>query len=648
MRAALILIDLQRDYLDRPGLVPAEGELLPRIAGLLEGFRRARAPVCHALTLIRSDGGNRMPHWKEAGRWACVESTEGARSPAAVAPQEGEPVFAKDFYSAFDAPGLETALAAGAVDTVVLAGIYTHACVRATALDAYRRGFRVVIATDAVGSTDAVHARLTLDYLEGRAARGLPAAAILDLLAKSAPGDGVAGGGIARATWLHRNPANWSEVLREVPVGCARDVARAAERARRAGAWGATPLAQRLQRLQRWLDELTAARDSLLALLVRDVAKPVVEARAEFDYAAALLRHAIESLELEERPAARARLRVRHRPVGVVALVTPWNNPLAIAVGKLAPALGYGNTVVWKPALPGTRIAELVLETLVAAGLGEMVALVPGDGETGRWLTLQPGIDAVSFTGSMAAGRRVAAACAATDKPLQAELGGNNAVVVMGDVDAQAVARELATAAFSFSGQRCTAPRRVIVEKPVFARFEAALVQATRALKLGAPGEEDVRIGPLISREQQERIAASLALPSGGRIACGGSVPEGFAHGCWFEPTIVVEPHPSSSLVREESFGPIAVLLAADGLEHALALCNDVDHGLVAALFSADPGAQQRFLDAAQAGMLAINRARPAFDAAAPFAGWKRSGRGPPEHGRWDREFYARAQAIYD
>lgn len=643
MRAALVLIDLQRDYLDRPGLVPAEGELLPRIAALLEGCRAAGVPVMHAMTLVRPDGGNRMPHWKESGHWACVEATAGALAPAAVAPGHGEPVFAKDFYSAFDAPGLEPALAANAVDTVVLAGIYTHACVRATALDAYRRGFRVVIASDAVGSTDAGHARLTLAYLEGRAARVLPSAAILRLLAPAAGADSAA----ATTTWLHRNPADWSEVLDEVPVGCARDVAVAVDAARRAVAWDSTPLAARAARLEGWRVALDAARDDLVGSLVRDVGKPVVEARAEFDYAMSLLRHAIGALEIEELPRSRARLRVRHRPVGVVALVTPWNNPLAIAVGKLAPALGYGNTVVWKPALPGTRIARRVHETLRAAGLGEMVAVLTGDGDTGRLLTQCPEVDAVSFTGSVAAGRQVAAACATTGKALQAELGGNNAALVMGNVDAQAVARELAGAVFSFSGQRCTAVRRIIVEKPVRDEFEAALVEATHALRVGDPHKEEVRVGPLISRERQARMAALLSLRSGGRIACGGTVPPALARGCWFEPTIVAGPDPSSTLVREESFGPVAVLLEADDLDHALALCNGVDHGLLAAIFSADPRQHERFLAEARAGILAINQARPAFDAAAPFGGWKRSGHGPPEHGRWDREFYARAQAVY-
>ena len=643
MRPALVLIDLQRDYLDRPGLVPGEQELLRGVAALLEGCRGAGVPVFHAMTLVHADGANRMPHWKEAGTWACVEGTPGARPPAAAAPIEGEPLFAKDFYSAFDSPGLAAALAAGAVDTVILAGIYTHACVRATALDAYRHGYRVLIATDAIGSTDREHARLSLAWLEGRGSHGLPTAGILAMLAPVA----AARQADAQAAWRHCDPASRDEILFEVPEASATQVAAAVARARGAGAWGQAAPAERLARLSRWRDALEAARDPLVALLVRDVAKPVVEARAEFDYAMALLRHALESFAIEERPEARTRVLVRHRPVGTVALVTPWNNPLAIAVGKLAPALAWGNTAVWKPALPGTRIARAVVDALEAAGLADMVPLVTGGAEAGRHLVRHPGIDAVSFTGSLAAGRIVAAACGEAGRPLQAELGGNNAVIVMAGIDVEAVASEVAAAAFSFSGQRCTAPRRLVVDEAIRGPFEEALVAATRALVIGDPGAEATRIGPLISRGQQERVAALVASPSGGRVLCGGRVPPGFERGCWLEPAIVADPDPASFLVREEGFGPVAVLLRAGGIDEAIALANGVEHGLVASLFSNDSRHRELFLAGARAGMLAVNQARPAFDAAAPFGGWKRSGHGPPEHGRWDREFYARPQAIY-
>ena len=499
-----------------------------------------------------------------------------------------------------------------------------------------------MIATEAIGSTDPQHARLSLEWLQGRGARGLSTGEILSEVSGSAEG------GPQREPWRHHDPTRWSEVLWEVRPASRREVAEATERARRVARGEPAPPATRARQLGLWLDEMVAAREALVAMLVRDVAKPVVEARGEFDYAVALLRHAIAAIAQGEYPHAGTRVRVRHRPRGVIAIVTPWNNPLAIAVGKLAPALAYGNAVVWKPALQGTRIAERVLETLRAAGLDAGVALLRGDGETGRWLTGQAGIDAVSFTGSVASGRQVQAACAASGALLQAELGGNNAVIVLADADIHPVATEVAGAAFSFSGQRCTAPRRIIVDRAILAAFETALVRATQGLRVGDPADEATRIGPLISRQARARLSERLSNPAGGRIACGGAVPEGFAHGCWFEPTIVSRPDPSSALVREESFGPVAVLLPADGIDHALALCNGVDHGLVASLFTGDGSAKERFLEEAQAGMLAINRARPAFDAAAPFSGWKRSGHGPPEHGRWDREFYARPQAIYE
>lgn len=648
MRPALLLIDLQQDYLNRPGLEPPAPQLVSHASSLLDICRQSAIPVFHAVTQVHADGSNRMPHWRASNHWACVEETRGVLPPDEVAPLPDEAIFTKLFFNAFDNPALAAALAADGIDTLIVAGLYTHACVRATVLDAYSRGYAVWVAADAVASTDPLHARLTLDYLEGRAAHCLGLTEIASRLAALR----IADHGMThpQKMWLHRNPGNWDEVLTEVPLGQARDVAEAVLQVRSfQKEWERTNIAARIEKLAHWMECLNRKKEQFITLLMREIGKPLLNAQAEFDYATALLRHTLHELANDDLPLDATNCRVRYCPVGTVGLITPWNNPLAIPVGKLAPALAYANTAVWKPALQATQLSRLVMESLQQAGLGDAVALVTGDADTGSLLLARKEIATISFTGSIAAGRQVAAVCAAEGKTLQAELGGNNAAIIMADVDPEKTAQMLARSIFSFSGQRCTAPRRLIVEAVIMHRFERALVAATAALKLGCPEEEGVQVGPLISRQQQSRMATltSAGIAAGGRVLCGGKIPEGYAHGCWFEPTLIADVHPDSPLVQEESFGPIAVIMAARNPGHALALCNSVPHGLVTTLFSNDAGVQRRVMEEAQCGIIAINQSPLDIDPAAPFGGWKASGIGLPEHGRWDHVFYTKPQAIY-
>lgn len=643
MRPALLLVDLQQDYLNRPGLVPAPAQLISNVAALLDICRQAAIPIYHTVTQIRSDGSDRMPHWKMANHWACVEGTSGVLPPAEIAALPEEAIFSKPFFNAFDNPKLSAALAVNDIDTLIVAGIYTHACVRATALDAYRRGHEVWIAADAVASADPTHARLTLEYLEGRAARCFSTTEIATRLAEHAA---CSTENSTQRTWSHHNPANWDEVLTEVPLGQPRDLAAALHKVHGTQkACGQTGIAIRIEKLTGLLESLTRKKEQLLSSLILEVGKPLTNAQAEFDFAIALLKHSLQSLASEDTAETGANFQVYHRPVGTIGLITPWNNPLAIPIGKLAPALAYGNAVVWKPALQATQTSRLVMECLAEAGLDHVVALVTGDADTGRALLEQPEIDAISFTGSVAVGRRVAAICAAQNKALQAELGGNNAAIIMADVDPESIAQMLAPAMFSFSGQRCTGIRRLIVAASIMARFESALIRATIALHVGDPADANVHVGPLISREQQARMATLTA--SGGRVLCGGKIPKGYEHGCWFEPTLITDVLPDSMLVQEESFGPVAVLMPAQDIEHALALNNSVRHGLVTALFTQDASIQEKVMAEAQSGIISINQCPLLIDAAAPFGGWKASGIGLPEHGRWDKTFYTKPQAVY-
>jgi acyl-CoA reductase-like NAD-dependent aldehyde dehydrogenase/nicotinamidase-related amidase len=645
MRFALLLIDLQNDYLARPGLVPAADQLIATSQRLLAGCRHLGVPVFRVETRVRADDSNRMPHWRRMQRRDCLEGSAGAQAPAELALAAGEESFAKPFFNAFDVAEFEAALGAQAIDTLVVAGLYTHACVRDTVLAAYSRGYRVWIAADAISSPEPEHARLSLEFLAARAATLLPSDELLRLI-----GDALSSAAsLPSRVWRHRDPCDHQATLFEIPVVEGPAVATVVAQLRaRAEQWRGCAAETRLAGLRRWGDVLAGQRRALVDLLVSDVAKPLPDAEAEFDYALSLLRHTIDHPATDE--AVASGVGVQHCPLGVIGLITPWNNPLAIPVGKLAPAIGFGNAVVWKPAPAGSRIAACLAATLATAGCGEVVTVLTGDAETGRRLASASGIDALSFTGSVAVGQQLAKICAAFGTRFQGELGGNNPVLILDDIDPQPVARELALAMFSFSGQRCTAPRRLLVAEAIKEAFVAALHDAVARLTLGRPATAGVHIGPLISPEAQQRmldlVAAGIA--EGGRILCGGGIPPAFREGCWFEPTVVVDPEPNGRVVREESFGPVVVLLGIRDLAHGIALCNSVPQGLVATIYTGDTQAQQRFAAEVEAGMVGINQARPRFAAAAPFFGWKDSAIGLPEHGRWDRDFYTRTKAIYD
>lgn len=667
MKAALLLVDVQQDFLSRPGLVPDATELERRLAGLIAAFRRNRLPVLHSRTLIGSDGRGRMPHWVRLGRLSCVAGSAGAAPPPALTEAESEPVLAKPFFSAFGNPVLERTLRAASVDTLIIAGVYTHACVRATALDAYQAGFAVWIAADCIASDAPLHARLTLDYLDARAGEVLPSAAIADRLgltrpaaAADAPIETTPVGHVAgrwqaasgHELWIQHDPADWRRCLAAVPLGRSADVERAATGlAAGQRQWSRRAIDDRAALLSQWADALLAREDSLVELLVREVGKPATDGRAEVRYAIELLRATLGHADPDAAALSTGqRAWVRSRPLGVVALVTPWNNPVAIPAGKIAPALLWGNAVVWKPALQAPGIARSLIESLFEAGIApDCMSTVLGDAQTAQAMVSRTEVAAVSFTGSIAAGREVALLCAAGGKRLQAEMGGNNAVIVGRSADTAAVAAKIAVLAFSYAGQRCTAPRRLIVARDVFDAFAEALLAEVVALRIGEPSRDDTQVGPLISRAQQSRVGSVVeaSVAEGGKLLCGGRVPPGFGHGCWFEPTVLHVTDRNCAAVREETFGPVAMLQRADDFAAAIAACNDVPHGLVASLYSNEADEHRQFLELAEAGILRVNDLECAIHPDAPFGGWKASGLGPPEHGSWDRAFYSLPQAVY-
>ena len=632
-RPALLLVDLQEDYLARPGLTPDRATLVATIETMLDAARDKKWPVFHVRTVVDRDLANAMPHRAPPAATEVVAGTPGAACPPELAERDGEPLFTKRFFSAFDAPGLAKALAEHGVTAVVIAGVHAHACIAATALDAYARGLTVVSADGLTGDYDAAHGAQTLAWLDGRALRRVP----LDSLSPPAK----------RIAWQKRDPRDWTRVMGEVELMPAATVAAAARAL--AARHDASDLGERKERLTHLRTALDSDRSGWAKRIVAEVAKPIVDADAEVAYGLALLDEFIATLDDHEQADGHV---CHYRPHGVAAIITPWNNPFAIPLGKFAPALGFGNAVLWKPALAASGIAGALAASLAEAGFGDALALVTGDSATGDAIIAAPEVAMVAFTGSAAVGHAIVRRAALRPSPIavQAELGGSNAAIVDASADLDHAAADLAAAMFSFSGQRCTAIRRLIVAETVADAFAERLVAAVEALRIGDPAERSTQIGPLISRERQLalRAAISEAVAGGARLLSGGGDPaEVDAAGCWLQPTLIDHIDEGHVLRRDEWFGPIATITRYAKFDQAIGRHNSTDFGLLGVLYSTDEAAIQAFGDRAQAGMLSINRARPHFSPAGPFSGWKNSGFGPAEHGRWNRDAYTRPQAIY-
>ena len=409
-----------------------------------------------------------------------------------------------------------------------MAGLYTHGCVRATVLDAYAKGYTVWVAADGVASAEHEHARLSQQWLNGRAARFLASSEILRAASEepqrhggsnearfpAACIDGIWADEENLPLYRHYNPSSSSELLAQVPIADARLADQAVQAASQAqSAWAKTSNEERLSILAIWADKMAARKDRLIEILIMEIGKPFRDATEEIDRAVAHVQATVQLLQrIARQPAVTdGSFSVRDRPVGTIGLVTPWNNPIAIPVGKIAPALAFGNAVVWKPALPIPRATMAVIDSLKDAGIPpSLLSVLFGDSETVQSIIAHPLTSAISLTGSGNTGRQVAALCSLFRKPLQAELGGNNAAIVMADADLERAVKALAVSAFGFAGQRCTATRRIIVDAAIRDRFVERFISEIRSLNIGDPAHSITQVGPLISDAHRNRVMQAV------------------------------------------------------------------------------------------------------------------------------------------
>ncbi|MFF1478175.1 aldehyde dehydrogenase family protein [Streptomyces sp. NPDC058301] len=444
---------------------------------------------------------------------------------------------------------------------------------------------------------------------------------------------------------ISRNPADPADVLVHIPAPGARAAADAVERARAAQpGWLLGGAAARSAALGAAADAVEAAADELAALAVREVGKPLTEARAEVARTVAIWRYyaqaPYEPVGAVHEPAAGAGLLLtRRRPHGVAGLITPWNFPFAIPSWKAAPALAVGNAVVLKPAPEATACAQRLAEIVQQALPAGVFTVVPGGAAEGD--TLVRRADVVSFTGSTAVGRAVARAATERGVPVQAEMGGLNAAIVLPDADIGRAAAHIAAAIGGYAGQKCTATSRVIAVGAALDPLREALAEALRALPVGDPAVADTVCGPLISERARDRVGeASRGLS----VLAGGTAPR---HPGWYTaPTLVEKVSPDHPLLSEEVFGPIAALLPADDLAHAVRITNSVPYGLVTSVHTADLDSALHGCDRLDTGMIRLNAPSTGVDFHLPFGGTKESSHGPREQGRAALEFYTSSRTY--
>lgn len=418
--------------------------------------------------------------------------------------------------------------------------------------------------------------------------------------------------------------------------------------------WAGLPAPARAAFFQRAADAIEARAERVAQDMTAEMGKPLREARMETARAAAILRFAAGEAwrpigEVYASSVPLQRLYTVRRPLGVVALITPWNFPIAIPVWKLAPALIHGNTVVLKLAHDAPRTGLHVAECFAEAGLpAGALNVLTGPGSTlGAALVANPDVRAVSFTGSVSVGHGVRDAGTSRGARVQLELGGHNPLVVAADAELDRAVEAAYAGAFWSAGQKCTATRRILVQEPVYDAFREKLLARIAAGRVGDPSDPETEVGPLVHERALQDVldAVERGRSDGGEVVTGGERLHDEAY--LVAPTVFENVGDDHYLSCEEVFGPVTTLYRYATLDEALERANAVPFGLSASIFTRDLHTVQRFSEELQAGILHVNSQTAGADVHVPFGGIKGSGFGPHEQGRASLEFFTEAVTVY-
>jgi aldehyde dehydrogenase (NAD+) len=460
-------------------------------------------------------------------------------------------------------------------------------------------------------------------------------------------------------TYTITNPASKSSVVGNFQVSIPEDALRGVAAAEEAlTGWADTPAPARAQVIYRALDIMGRRADEIARTITIEEGKPLADARGEvkramniIEYAAGEGRRMFGYTTPSELPSTVA-YTVR-RPLGVVAIITPWNFPIAIPAWKLAPALICGNAVVFKPASGTPLSAVKLVEVFQEAGLPPGVLnLITGPGvSVGNALVESPQVQGISFTGSTEIGTNLYAQGARLLKKVQCEMGGKNAVILLADADLDKAVGGIVQGAFGSTGQRCTATSRVIVEEPVYDQFMGQLVDRTSKLKIGDGLDPEVDVSPLSSEYQMQKVLEYIGIGTeeGANLVYGGHAVTGgiYDQGYYVEPTVFSDVASDMRIAQEEIFGPVLTVFKARDLEDAIKISNSVKFGLSSSVYTRDLPKAFRYINTVEAGMVHVNAPTLGGEVHLPFGGLKASGVGQREQGVEAVDFFSEVITVY-
>jgi len=467
----------------------------------------------------------------------------------------------------------------------------------------------------------------------------------------------IAGEWVGNDPSANVNPSDTNDVVGAYARGSAQDMADAIAAAKAAfPAWSRSGIWERHVILKKAGDEIMARKDELGALLAREEGKTLPEAIGETIRASQIFEFfAGEVLRLagELIPSVRPNIGVEitRDPLGVIGIITPWNFPIAIPAWKIAPALCYGNTVVFKPAdlVPGSAWA--IVDILHRAGLPKGVLnLVMGKGSVvGQVLLDSPDLAGLSFTGSTGTGRRVAVSSLEHNRKFQLEMGGKNPMVVLDDADLTVAIEAAANSGFFSTGQRCTASSRLIVTEGIHDKFVAALTAKLETLVVDNALKSGTHIGPVVDEKQLKTDTDYIEIgrQEGARLAFGGELIKRDTPGFYLQPTLFTEATNQMRISREEIFGPVVSVIRVKDYEEALATANDTPFGLSSGIATTSLKHSTHFKRNAEAGMVMVNLPTAGVDFHVPFGGRKGSSYGPREQGKYAAEFFTTVKTAY-